>query len=115
MPLPPPVRLGLIGAGRIGTSHARIIAERVPGAVLAAVADARAGAAAALAEPHGAAAFDDPQALIDSPDVDAVVITASSVAHAALITAVARAGKPVFCEKPAAMTLAELGAAPAPG
>lgn len=106
-----PVRLGLIGAGRIGTSHARVIAERVPGAVLAAVADARPGAAAALATSYGAAAFDDPQALIDDPGVDAVVITASSTAHAALITAVARAGKPVFCEKPAGMTLDELDGA----
>src|SRR4051812_30008404 len=108
MPLSPPLRLGLIGAGRIGTSHARVIAGGVPGPALAGVADAGRGAAAELAEPYGAAAFDDPQALIDSPDVDAVVITASSVAHAALITAVARAGKPVFCEKPAGMTLAEL-------
>ena len=44
-----PLRLGLIGAGRIGTSHARVIVERVPGAVLAAVADARPGAAAQFA------------------------------------------------------------------
>jgi hypothetical protein len=36
-----PVAIGLIGAGRIGTSHAGIIAERVPGARLAAVADPR--------------------------------------------------------------------------
>ena len=107
-PLPPPVRLGLIGAGRIGTSHARVIAERVPGAVLAAVADARPGAAAELADPYGATAYDDPQALIDDPAVDAVVITASSTAHTDLIVAVAGAGKPVFCEKPASMTLAEM-------
>ena len=104
-----PVRLGLIGAGRIGTSHARIIAERVPGAILAAVADARPGAAAELAGPYGAVAFDDdPQALIDDPDVDAVVITASSTAHSELIVATAQARKPIFCEKPASMTLAEM-------
>ena len=103
-----PVRLGLIGAGRIGTSHARVIAERVPGAVLAAVADPRPGAADELAHSYGAAAFDDAQALIDDPEVDAVVITASSTAHSELIVAVAGAGKPVFCEKPASMTLAEM-------
>jgi myo-inositol 2-dehydrogenase / D-chiro-inositol 1-dehydrogenase len=34
-----PAAIGLIGAGRIGSSHAGIIAERVPGAQLAAVAD----------------------------------------------------------------------------
>lgn len=105
---PVPVRLGLIGAGRIGTSHARVIVERVPGAVLVAVADARPGAAAALADPYGAAAFDDPQALVDDPGIDAVVITASSTAHSELIVAAAAAGKPVFCEKPASMTLAEM-------
>ncbi len=103
-----PVRLGLIGAGRIGTSHARVIAERVPGAVLAAVADARPGAAAQLAEAYGAAAYDDPQTLIDDPGVDAVVITASSTAHSALIVAAAVAGRPIFCEKPASMTLLEM-------
>ncbi|SEQ67527.1 Gfo/Idh/MocA family oxidoreductase [Microlunatus flavus] len=108
MPLPPPLRLGLVGTGRIGTAHARTIAERVPGAVLAAVADVRAGAAGPLADTYGAVAFDDPQALIDSPDVDAVVITASSTAHSDLIVAVAGAGKPAFCEKPASMTLAEM-------
>ena len=107
MPLAP-VRLGLIGAGRIGTSHARVIAERVPGAVLAAVADARPGAAATLAGRYGAAAYDQPQSLIDDPGVDAVVISASSTAHAELIIAVAGAGKPVFCEKPASMTLDEM-------
>ncbi|MGI3780741.1 MAG: Gfo/Idh/MocA family oxidoreductase [Janthinobacterium lividum] len=103
-----PVRLGLIGAGRIGTSHARVIAERVPGAVLAAVADARPGAAATLADPYGAVAYDDPQLLIDDPGTDAVVITASSTAHSELIVAAAGAGKPVFCEKPASMSLAEM-------
>ena len=108
MPLPAPLRLGLIGTGRIGTAHARVLAEQVPGAVLAAVAAARPGAAAPLADAYGAQAFDDPQALIDSSDVDAVVITASSTAHSDLIVAVAGAGKPVFCEKPASMTLAEM-------
>ena len=107
-PSPAPVRLGLIGAGRIGTSHARVIAERVPGAVVAAVADARPGAAAALADPYGAASFEDAQALIDDPGVDAVVIAASSTAHSALVVAAAGAGKPVFCEKPASTTLAEM-------
>jgi myo-inositol 2-dehydrogenase / D-chiro-inositol 1-dehydrogenase len=48
-----------------------------------------------------------PTELIADPGVDAVVIAASSTAHAELVTAAAAAGKPVFCEKPAAMTLTE--------
>ena len=39
------VPVGLIGAGRIGSSHAGIIARRVPGADLVAVADPRPGVA----------------------------------------------------------------------
>jgi myo-inositol 2-dehydrogenase/D-chiro-inositol 1-dehydrogenase len=102
-----PLRIGLIGAGRIGSSHARIIARRVPDADLVAVADPRQGVAAQLAEPYGGVGYDDPQRLIETDDVDAVVIAASSTAHCALVVAAAAAGKPVFCEKPMSMTLAE--------
>jgi myo-inositol 2-dehydrogenase / D-chiro-inositol 1-dehydrogenase len=45
-----PVRLGLVGAGRIGTSHATLLARQVPDARLRAVADPRPGAAQALAD-----------------------------------------------------------------
>jgi len=44
----PMIGVGLIGAGRIGTSHAQILAERVPGARLAMVADPRPDAACPL-------------------------------------------------------------------
>jgi myo-inositol 2-dehydrogenase / D-chiro-inositol 1-dehydrogenase len=100
------VRIGLVGAGRIGTSHARLVAERVPGARLVMVADPRPSAARTLADRFGAEAAADPAALLDA-DLDAVVIAASSQAHSDLIVAAAAAGKAVFCEKPASMTLAE--------
>lgn len=101
------VAVGLIGAGRIGTSHAGILAERVPGGRLVCVADPRVDAARSLASRFNATAVTDPHQLITDPDVEAVVIAASSTAHAELVTAAAAAGKAVFCEKPAAMTLAE--------
>ncbi|KAA1378365.1 Gfo/Idh/MocA family oxidoreductase [Aeromicrobium fastidiosum] len=110
MPVPP-VRIGLIGAGRIGASHATVIARRVPEATLTVVADPRPGAASELAEPLGARGETSVEALLASDDVDAVVIAASSVAHAELITAAAEAGKHVFSEKPAGMSLAEISAA----
>jgi myo-inositol 2-dehydrogenase/D-chiro-inositol 1-dehydrogenase len=99
--------VGLVGAGRIGTSHAQVIAERVPGARLVAVGDPRREAAQALASRFGARAAADPVELITDPEVEAVVIAASSTAHAELVAAAAAAGKAVFCEKPAAMSLAE--------
>jgi myo-inositol 2-dehydrogenase / D-chiro-inositol 1-dehydrogenase len=103
-----PVRVGLVGAGRIGASHARLIATRVPGAHLVAVADPRPGTAEVLAGQLGARAFRDPAELLRDEEVEAVVVTASTEAHADLVEATADAGKGVFCEKPAGMNLAEV-------
>jgi myo-inositol 2-dehydrogenase/D-chiro-inositol 1-dehydrogenase len=105
---PDPVRIALIGAGRIGTSHATLLATRVPGALLTAVADPRVEAASALAAVLRVRAAKDPAEVLADPDVDAVVITAASVAHAELVTAAADAGKAIFCEKPMGMSLAEI-------
>jgi myo-inositol 2-dehydrogenase / D-chiro-inositol 1-dehydrogenase len=101
-----PVRIGLIGTGRIGSSHAEVIARRVPDARLVAVADPRPGVADQLADRLSCQAV-TPEQLIDADEVEAVVITASSTAHADLVVASAGAGKSVFCEKPMAMTLAD--------
>ncbi|MET0952564.1 MAG: Gfo/Idh/MocA family oxidoreductase [Aeromicrobium sp.] len=106
-----PVRIGLIGAGRIGASHAALIARRVPEAQLVAVADPRPGVAAGIAEPLGARGETSADAVLAAGDVDAVVVAASSVAHAELIVAAAAAGKHVFSEKPAGMSLEEIDAA----
>jgi myo-inositol 2-dehydrogenase/D-chiro-inositol 1-dehydrogenase len=102
-----PVAIGLIGAGRIGTSHAGIIAERVPGAQIGVIADPRPDAAQALADRYGARALTDPIKLINDPEISAVVIAASSEAHADLIVAAAAAGKAIFCEKPMSLKLAD--------
>lgn len=103
----PPLRFGLIGAGRIGTYHATTLARRLPGAELVMVADPAAGAAERLAAELGAEATIDPQELIDDPRVEAVAITCASTAHADLVVAAAHAGKAVFVEKPMALTLGD--------
>lgn len=103
----PPMRFGLIGAGRIGTYHATTLARRLPEAELVMVADSAAGAAERLARELGAEATIDPQELIDDPRVEAVAITCASTAHADLVVAAAHAGKAVFVEKPMALTLGD--------
>jgi myo-inositol 2-dehydrogenase / D-chiro-inositol 1-dehydrogenase len=103
-----PVRLGLVGAGRIGTSHAALLARHVPGAKLVAVADPQPGAAQALAGSLGCRALTDPAELFADPGIEAVVITAASPAHAELVIAAATAGKAVFCEKPMGLTIEEI-------
>lgn len=104
----PPVRVALIGAGRIGASHAEVLARRVPEVELVAVVDPRPGAAATVAESLGACATISVEEVLADQGVDAVVIAASSTAHAELIAAASEAGKHIFCEKPAGMSLAEI-------
>jgi myo-inositol 2-dehydrogenase/D-chiro-inositol 1-dehydrogenase len=100
-----PVRVGLIGAGRIGSSHATILRTEISGARVVGVADARADAATTLAEALDVRAYAAPADLIADPDVEAVVIAASTPAHADLIVAASAAGRAVFCEKPMALSL----------
>ncbi len=107
MALPRTINVGLIGAGRIGTSHAEIIARRVPGASLVAVADPRPGVAEALGSSLGARGVLAPEDIFGADDIDAVVIAASSDAHCELVVGAAAAGKAIFCEKPMSMTLSD--------
>ncbi len=106
----PPVRIGVIGAGRIGTHHATALARHTAAAELVAVADVYPEAAHALAEELGVRATSVETMLADDT-VEAVAITAGSTAHAELIRRAAAAGKAVFCEKPMAMTLADFDTA----
>jgi myo-inositol 2-dehydrogenase/D-chiro-inositol 1-dehydrogenase len=92
----------------MGSFHATSLAQKVPGALLAAVADPVPGAAQRLAEKLGAGKFySEPQAMLDDADIDAVLIATPARTHAELVVAAARAGKHVFCEKPMAITLEE--------
>lgn len=97
------MRIGLIGTGRIGSFHAAALA-RHPSVDALLVADAAPGRAAELAGRIGADALDGVDAVFGG-GVDAVVITAATAAHAELIGRAARAGLPVFCEKPIALDL----------
>lgn len=102
------IRLGLIGAGRMGSFHGLSAARHVPGACLSAVADPTSGQAERLAADLGVQkVYADPQQLLDDPDIDAVLIAAPARSHAELVISAARAGKSVFCEKPMAITLDE--------
>ena len=102
-----PVRVGLIGAGRIGSYHAESLALRIPQARLVAVADPAPGAAEKLAGAYGARPHTDVRSMLEARDVDAVVIASTARSHPELVVAAAAAGKPVFCEKPMAFTLAD--------
>ena len=92
------MKVGLLGAGRIGRIHGLNVAQH-KNAQLVAIADADAMAANALAAETGAKTSSI-QAIIDDKDIDAVMICTPTDLHAELIEAAAQAGKAIFCEKP---------------
>jgi myo-inositol 2-dehydrogenase / D-chiro-inositol 1-dehydrogenase len=98
------VRLALLGAGRIGALHARILGETAGVSELV-VADVDPARAEAVARATGARAAATIEGALER--AQAVVITAATDAHAGLIRAAADRRLPVFCEKPIALDLAE--------
>jgi len=102
------LRIGVIGVGRIGAMHARLLSGRVPGALVAAVNDALPEAARTLADELGVPVAGGAEELMARPDVDAVAICSSTETHAPLIAAAADAGKAIFCEKPVSHDLVEV-------
>ena len=105
------LNVGIVGVGRLGRVYARDLAGRIPEARLVAVADTAPGLAEQVAgEFDVPRSYSDPMALVDDRDVEAIVIVTPTDTHRGLVTAVADRGKPVFCEKPPALSLDEIAA-----
>ncbi|MES1193541.1 MAG: Gfo/Idh/MocA family oxidoreductase, partial [Solirubrobacterales bacterium] len=69
-----PLRVGVIGTGRIGRLHAELLQHRVAGARVAMVCDAHVPSALTAAVELGVPAVDSADELIGSAEVDAVAI-----------------------------------------
>jgi myo-inositol 2-dehydrogenase/D-chiro-inositol 1-dehydrogenase len=93
-------RVGLLGAGRIGALHGSTLAAD-PGVERVVVGDVDAERAQALAGRLGSEYGTIEEVMRSRPD--AVVIAASTSAHAGLIRDAVDAGIPAFCEKPVAL------------
>src|SRR6266700_3984830 len=103
------LKMGLIGAGRIGRIHAEHLTSRIPSADLIMVADALGEAARECAERYAIPfATPDYRAVLDRSDIQAVVIGSSTDTHARIIEEAAQAGKHIFCEKPIALDLSSI-------
>jgi myo-inositol 2-dehydrogenase/D-chiro-inositol 1-dehydrogenase len=106
------MRVGIIGAGRIGKVHAETAAFRIPEVDVAAITDLNREAAAQLAARCGIPKVaDSTDAILADPAIEAVFICSPTDTHAELIVQAARAGKQIFCEKPVALDLAKIDAA----
>ncbi len=89
-------RIVVVGAGSMGSLHARVTAQH-PGATLVAVVDPRKEQGEALAERFGSTWRPE---LGDLSDVDGVIVAAATEAHAELATQVLEADVPLLVEKP---------------
>lgn len=97
------MRIALLGAGRIGQLHGRLVASQ-PG-VSVVVVDVDADRARAVAADIGGTVADSPQEAFEV--VDAAIVAASTDAHAGLVRQAVDRKLPVFCEKPLAFDLPE--------
>jgi myo-inositol 2-dehydrogenase / D-chiro-inositol 1-dehydrogenase len=103
------LRIGIIGAGRIGRVHAETLAFRLPEAAPMVIADINANAAREVAERCGIPrVVQNSQEIFDDDAVDAVLICSPTETHADLVTQAARAGKHIFCEKPIDLSLSKI-------
>ena len=93
------MRVALMGAGRIGRLHARLL-KATAGIDSVVVGDVDNERAADVARTTGIESASSIEAAFEG--VDAVVIAAATSAHAELIREAIRRGMPTFCEKPLA-------------
>jgi myo-inositol 2-dehydrogenase/D-chiro-inositol 1-dehydrogenase len=100
-------RIGIIGTGNIGTSHAESLTHEVSGAVVSVVYDPDLDRARSVAAHIGARTADDARGLIESEDVDAVLIASPDELHAEQALQCLAVGKPALVEKPLAPALAD--------
>jgi len=101
------MRVGVIGAGLMGTTHVRLLSGEVAGAEVVAISDAVLPAAERLAASAGVdIVYADALELIADPAVEGVVVASPAVTHEAFVLACLDAGKPVLCEKPLAVDAA---------
>ncbi|MGX9252541.1 Gfo/Idh/MocA family protein [Pantoea ananatis] len=100
------LKLGVIGTGAIGQEHIRRCNNVLQGAKVVAVSDINVESAQAALQRlnSDAQACKDGFEVIQSPDVDAVLVTSWDPTHEEFTLAAIAAGKPVFCEKPLAMS-----------
>ena len=96
------IKLGIIGAGRIGKVHGESVMRFVKGATVKAIADpfmndATKAWAAELGIPE---CYTDYKRILADPEIEAVLICSSTDTHSPISLEAIAAGKHVFCEKP---------------
>ena len=103
------LKVGIIGAGRIGQVHAKSITYHIPQAEIVAISDIFVDGAKKVAEELGIPNYyQDYHEILNNPEIQAVLICSSTDTHADIACEAAEAGKHIFCEKPVDLTIAKI-------
>ncbi|MDA8747391.1 Gfo/Idh/MocA family oxidoreductase [Litoreibacter sp.] len=105
-----PVNWGILGAAKFAREHMAPAIHAAKGARLAAIASRSGDISGFQAFAPDAIAFDSYEALLASPDIDAVYIPLPNTLHVEWTMKAMAAGKHVLCEKPLAMKADEFDA-----
>ncbi len=103
------LKIGIVGAGRIGNVHAQSITYSIPEAEVVMVTDVIESNAEKLAKRFGVPKFSaDYTDIVNDPEIDAVLVCSPTPTHADITIAALKAGKNVFCEKPVHTSLEKI-------
>lgn len=100
------LRVGIIGAGGIGTAHANCY-KSIPNAKVVAVADIIPERSEKIASIFEASSYDNGDSLVARNDIDVVDICVPTYLHGEFVIKAAQAQKHVLCEKPMALNYEE--------
>ena len=102
------IRWGIVGVGDVTEVKSGPALQKANNSELVAVMRRTGHLAKDYAQRHGVPKwYDDAEALIDDPDVDAVYVATPPSSHKEYTIMAAEAGKPVYVEKPMALNYAE--------
>jgi myo-inositol 2-dehydrogenase/D-chiro-inositol 1-dehydrogenase len=101
-----PLRLAIVGVGRMGAFHAETLATMDTIDVVAVV-DRRPGIARQVAEKVGSAYHSSTSALLERDDVEAWLVASSTLTHGEIVGSALDAGLHILCEKPLSLDLGE--------
>jgi len=106
------VKVGVIGAGRIGKIHTENIKFHIPEAEVEAVSDINVHGIRKWAESLGIQKIvNDYKEILNNPEIDAVLVCSPTNTHTQITIEAAEAGKHIFCEKPIDYDLDRIDAA----
>lgn len=100
------VNIGIIGAGRMGNLHAGHLST-IENVKLAGIYDIDPNAAKTMQEKFGTRIYNSARELVQSDDINAILIASPTYCHYEGITEALAVGKHIFCEKPLVRTMAE--------